>query len=548
MKIAKLFLLLATFGLLGLSSIETKAQAPASIAGRAVILTVSSGTYPFASTGSYLFLASATGDGTFGLVALPGGDTSNNNYGTFTYAPNGATATVKFIYDYPSITSGFVTTLTFDPGSSSTGSYFLSNPSLPFPYSQSSQNGRFSAYVGQAPASVQGWTFQLQIDGGVTPFASSGTAQIVTTVSGYGYTVTGGAGVDSSQGTYTYATYPQFSTSSSSTTLNDSKLGPVYSQTLSWTNSVSGAYVIRNTSTGGFQAGTFVVPLPVINSAPTASGTYHSVFGGYTITASGSPSSFNATGLPSGLSINTATGLISGTPTQSGTFYVSLSAYNGTTGTASLTLTVAKAPATVSLSNLATTYNGLAKAPTTTTSPSGLNVAFTYNGSATAPSAPGSYTVVGTVSDPNYQGSTTGTLVISPVSTPQTFSQWENFYSTSGASTTPRNDGIPNLLKYLYDINPSVPMTAPERAALPTLDMTTTSGTTYLTLTYHQYASLTGVTINVQTSPDLQTWTTVNPPDLSQQVGTDSGDPIMEVGVKDTGATKQFIRLNVTQP
>ena len=37
---------------------------------------------------------------------------------------------------------------------------------------------------------------------------------------------------------------------------------------------------------------------------------------------------------------------------------------------------------------------------------------FTYNGSATVPTGAGSYTVVGTINDANYQGSATGTLVI----------------------------------------------------------------------------------------------------------------------------------------
>jgi hypothetical protein len=75
-------------------------------------------------------------------------------------------------------------------------------------------------------------------------------------------------------------------------------------------------------------------------------------------------------------------------------------------------LTVGKATATVTLGSLSQTYTGSALAATATTTPSGLTVNFTYNGSSTAPTAAGSYTVVGTISDSNYQGSNTGTLVI----------------------------------------------------------------------------------------------------------------------------------------
>ncbi len=210
--------------------------------------------------------------------------------------------------------------------------------------------------------------------------------------------------------------------------------------------------------------------------------------------------------------------------------------------------TFIKATATMTLGNLVTVYNGSPQAATATTNPSGLNVTFTYNGSSTPPTNAGSYTVLGTISDPSYQGSATGTLVISA-----TFGQWESFYGfTGGLTDTPEKDSVPNLLKYVYDINPSGPMNGLDRAALPTvgIDTTTTPGTQYLTLTYRQYAALTDVTINVQTSSDLQNWSTVNPPALFKQVSTDSitGDPIMEVGVKLTGAKQQFIRLNVTQP
>jgi len=113
-------------------------------------------------------------------------------------------------------------------------------------------------------------------------------------------------------------------------------------------------------------------------------------------------------------------------------------------------------------------------------------------------------------------------------------------------ASIPFKDGIPNLLKYVCDINPSTPMNAAARANLPTVGTTTISGSKYMTLTYHQHNALVGVTVNVQTSPDLQTWTTLTNP-VFVQTGTDSnGDPIMQVQVASSG-TAQFIRLNVSQ-
>ena len=130
-----------------------------------------------------------------------------------------------------------------------------------------------------------------------------------------------------------------------------------------------------------------------------------------------------------------------------------------------------------------------------------------------------------------------------------TFSQWETSHGISSAATAmPFHDGVPNLLKYLFDIDPTVPMVTTDRTALPTVGMINYFGTPYLTLTYRQNPIETGITVNVQTSSDLQTWTTVANP-IMIQTGTDSttGDPMMQVQVPVSG-NKEFIRLNVTMP
>jgi hypothetical protein len=69
------------------------------------------------------------------------------------------------------------------------------------------------------------------------------------------------------------------------------------------------------------------ISAPVITSSLTASGNQGSPLT-YTITATNLPTSYNATGLPAGLSINTTTGAISGTPTVSGSFNVTITATN----------------------------------------------------------------------------------------------------------------------------------------------------------------------------------------------------------------------------
>ncbi|HYP17946.1 MAG TPA: MBG domain-containing protein, partial [Opitutus sp.] len=155
-----------------------------------------------------------------------------------------------------------------------------------------------------------------------------------------------------------------------------------------------------------------IVGTPFITSAPSATGTYGEPFT-YTIAAGNAPETFHAAGLPDGLTFDQATGAISGTPAQTGTFHVTISATNlAGTGAAPLTLTIAKATATVTLAELQQAYDGTPRIVTATTNPADLNVTVTYDGAETPPILPGTYEVVATVVDDNYAGSATGTLTI----------------------------------------------------------------------------------------------------------------------------------------
>lgn len=83
---------------------------------------------------------------------------------------------------------------------------------------------------------------------------------------------------------------------------------------------------------------------PIITSSLTASGFTGAAFN-YNIVATNSPTSYNATGLPTGLSINTSTGQITGTPTGTGTFNVSISASNAYgTDNQTLVITITSGP------------------------------------------------------------------------------------------------------------------------------------------------------------------------------------------------------------
>jgi hypothetical protein len=85
--------------------------------------------------------------------------------------------------------------------------------------------------------------------------------------------------------------------------------------------------------------------------------------------------------------------------------------YNSVTQTVSID--VLKATANITLGNLIQSYSGSPESATATTDATGTSsFSFTYNGSSTPPTVAGSYTVVATLNNDNYQGTATGTLVI----------------------------------------------------------------------------------------------------------------------------------------
>lgn len=165
-----------------------------------------------------------------------------------------------------------------------------------------------------------------------TPTITSNGSAFGTAGTAFLYTIT----ATNSPTSYTYAQLPPGLTSSGAQ--------------ISGTPTTPGLFFTSVSANNGLGQGAILVlmftispaaPLPSLTSAALVSTSPGAPFS-YTITATNNPTSFSATGLPSGLTLNAATGVISGTPSapQVATIALTATNANGTCLPRNLVLTI----------------------------------------------------------------------------------------------------------------------------------------------------------------------------------------------------------------
>ena len=323
---------------------------------------------PFTATGqvgvAFSYTITATNSPTsFNATGLPAGLTVNTSTGLISGTPTTAgTYTVTISATNAGGTGSHTLTLTINPPTpviqppfTATGtvgsnfSYTINATNNPTSYNATGLPGGLAINTGTGKITGKPTIAGIyQVTLSATNAGGTGTATLVITVGPF--IATGAVGVPFSYqipatGTPTSynatglpagLTVDTFTGVISGTPAAGTDAGSPYSVTISATYSTGSGAI---TGSGTLTLTINPAP-PVITSGPTASGTVGTAFS-YQITATNNPTSYNATGLPAGLTVKTSTGLISGNPTTAGIYGVTISATNvGGTGTATLIITI----------------------------------------------------------------------------------------------------------------------------------------------------------------------------------------------------------------
>jgi alpha-L-rhamnosidase len=311
---------------------------------------------------------------------------------------------------------------------------------------------------------------------------------------------------------------------------------------------------------------TILPPIPVITSAASITGTNGSAFT-YQITATNSPSSFAAANLPTGLSVNTSSGLISGTPTVSGTFPATISAtYLTQTGTAPLGITIIAVPPgtpagfqAIAQWNNGTPYAALQWSPGPGGTPDGYTLdrrltgigsfqhltsiygaagATGFNDFWVQPATSYDYRITAFNTSGTAAAVTTTFLVPQPV--PLGYPAWSTSLANPLWSAT-GPDGLPNSLRYAFTGNPAL-------GGAPGALLLKYATANSLTLWGRTFASRKDTHYQLQGSPNLATWQSYLDETSAQfpQVGTAPGSTAPLLTISPGPAAPKFFRWSVS--
>jgi hypothetical protein len=257
---------------------------------------------------------------------------------------------------------------------------------------------------------------------------------------------------------------------------------------------------------------------PLITSGATAPGAAGASFS-FQITASTSPTAFNLSDIPFGLSLDPITGAISGTPQAPGTLTVEVWAENATgEGQATLlTFDIAPAAASSALTS-ATLFEVAAGVPfsfqlTASNAPASFDHSLLPAGLSLHPvtglltgtlAAPGDYSI--TVSANNATGAGTAQTLTIRAFSQTAFRGWAIAQSlpvgADGPLDAPFGDGVKNLHRFAFGLP------APGAVAglpVPTI-VTEPGGARYLALVFTRARNLTGVTFQLRGSNTVGGW------------------------------------------
>ncbi len=226
-----------------------QAQAPSSVVGNTIGISITSGTYPFASYGYCLLLPASSGNGyqTIGIYNVA------DSSGTYSYSSAGAIASIDMD---DSIGGAIVGSLDFT--TPSYGSYTVTNATY-----SAYQNGNFEFYSGQVPDSIAGETVECAVQNGLSPLANAGTFTFKPAASGDTYVIVGDkVNTANSSGTYSYS---KLNSTTALLQLVDRKVGvenayiSVNPANTMFSLSTTGEFAAQTVEGGAYQIGSFIM-------------------------------------------------------------------------------------------------------------------------------------------------------------------------------------------------------------------------------------------------------------------------------------------------